>query len=131
MVVKFSAGQSWKSTETDELFVLHLALLPVEKHTVTLQAASPALINLSCPRYHPFSILPYSFHMGTFPSPPLHPRSQEQRGCSSWESLEAAALVTGSWTVKCFGLLGSALAHGLLCWWVVKHLLCCLSCRSH
>ena len=37
--------------------------------------------------------------------------------------LEAAALVTGSWTVECFGLLASALVHGLLCWWVVKHLL--------
>lgn len=31
-------------------------------------------------------------------------------------SLEAAALFMGSWTLKCFELLASPLAHGLLCW---------------
>lgn len=117
MVVEVSVDKSWKGTETDELFVLHLTLLPVEKQTATFQAASQPL-------------LPCSLHMDIFPSPRLHSFSQKQ-SCSSWGSLETAALVTGSWTVKCFGLPVSALAHGLLCWWVVKHLLCCLSCRSH
>lgn len=38
-------------------------------------------------------------------------------------SLEDAALITTNWRVNAFGLLPSALAHGLLCWWVIERFL--------